>query len=336
MATNSNRLVPARAIHPGEILREELRERGIKQKDFAQKIGVQASHLNAFIKGKRNLNENLAMKLEQHLGISYKTWMNLQNGYDYECKAIAKKQSDEQKACDFEAACSNILNLKALYKRLGISNLLCAERVKRIKSMFSFDLLSVEERSLQVAGFYKHSEKVHADEKNMLTWLVLNWLETSHSTVDGEYEKGNALKAANDIAAMANNRTLSVGSLKSCLSGYGIAYVEVPKIEKAPIDAYSTIANNHPCISVTYRYNDLDKLAFDVLHELCHIDRHLSESQKEFISIEGSEYSKDPKEKEANAFISICLAKALASFSFGSLEYSLPSMEINSFWLSDK
>ena len=60
MATKSNRLVPARAIHPGEILREELQERGIKQKEFAQLIGVQPTHLNEFIKGKRNLNEDLA------------------------------------------------------------------------------------------------------------------------------------------------------------------------------------------------------------------------------------------------------------------------------------
>ena len=88
MATKSNRLVPVRAIHPGEILREELRERGIKQKDFAQQIGFQATHLNEFIKGKRNLNENLAMKLEKNLDIPYKTWMNLHNGYVYDSKAL--------------------------------------------------------------------------------------------------------------------------------------------------------------------------------------------------------------------------------------------------------
>ncbi len=34
MATKTNRQVPARAIHPGEILREELKERGITQNDF--------------------------------------------------------------------------------------------------------------------------------------------------------------------------------------------------------------------------------------------------------------------------------------------------------------
>ena len=76
MATRNNRLVPVRAIHPGEILREELQERGIKQKDFAKQIGVQATHLNAFIHGKRNLNDDLAMKLESHLESMHHGWQS--------------------------------------------------------------------------------------------------------------------------------------------------------------------------------------------------------------------------------------------------------------------
>lgn len=90
MATNNNRLTSNRAIHPGEILREELKERDIKQKDFAKAIGWQATHLNEFIKGKRNLNEDLAMRLESQLGIPFKTWMSLHSGYIYECKALEK------------------------------------------------------------------------------------------------------------------------------------------------------------------------------------------------------------------------------------------------------
>ncbi len=93
MATKSNRLISNRAIHPGEILREELKERGIKQKDFARSIGWQATHLNEFINGKRNLNEDLAMRLESQLGIPFKTWMSLHSGYIYECKALEKNKN---------------------------------------------------------------------------------------------------------------------------------------------------------------------------------------------------------------------------------------------------
>lgn len=95
MATNNNRLISNRAIHPGEILREELKERSIKQKDFAQTIGWQATHLSEFINGKRNLNEDLAMRLESHLGIPFKTWMSLHNGYIYECKTLEKRNEEK-------------------------------------------------------------------------------------------------------------------------------------------------------------------------------------------------------------------------------------------------
>lgn len=302
MATKSDRLVPARVIHPGEVLGEELRERGIKQKDFARLIGVQPTHLNEFIKGKRNLNDDLAMRLESHLGIPYKTWMGLHNGYLYDLKAVGKRKEEEREAIEYERSCADIINLKCLYRRLGMNDMNCLERVRKLKEMFPFDLRSSGDLRLHVAGMYKHSEKVQVDDRDMLTWLVLNWLETTCSTIDKDYEQGNAIKAARDIARLANSRHMDVGSIKSCLNSYGISYMEVPKIDKAPIDAYSTISNGHPCITVTYRYNDMDKLAFDILHELCHIDRHLSDECKAFIAIEGYEYSTDHREKEANAF----------------------------------
>ena len=302
MATRSNRLVPARAIHPGEILREELQERGIKQKEFAQAIGVQATHLNEFIKGKRNLNEDLAMKLESQLGIPFKTWMSLHTGYMYECKVLDEKRKEEEHALQYEDACANLFNIHALYKRMKLSMASCAERVKALREAFSFDLLSANELRMQVAGMYKHSEKVQIDEKNMLTWLILNKLEISRLEPLNGYKKGNALKAAEEIARMANQRTLSLDSIKECLNGYGISYVRVEKLDKTPIDAFSTFSGDMPVITVTYRYNDLDKLAFDILHELCHIDEHISEADEAFIAIEGVEYSNDPREKEANEF----------------------------------
>lgn len=92
METN-NRKIPSRAVHPGEILRGELKERGLKQVDFAKKIGIRPAHLNEFIKGHRNLNSNLAIKLEEHLAIPYKIWMDLHAGYLYDSATIDAKKS---------------------------------------------------------------------------------------------------------------------------------------------------------------------------------------------------------------------------------------------------
>ncbi len=302
MATKSNRLVPARAIHPGEILREELQERGIKQKDLAKLIDVQPTHLSEFIKGKRNMTEELAMKLEAQLGISFKSWMNLHNGYIYDIKRINARKAEEQEAVEYEAACDAIFNLKILYKRLDMNLLSVVERVKRLKKLFSFDLLVANELRLQVSGLYKHSEKVQIDEKNMLTWLLLNYLAAVQMPKAESYAKGNGLKAAEEIAKMANDRIANVYNIKECLNHYGITYIEVEKVEKAPVDAYSSKKDGNPIITVTYRYNDMDKLVFDILHELCHVENHFSEGQAAFISIDGADYSTDPFEIEANEF----------------------------------
>lgn len=76
---------PARmAIHPGSILKVELRERKIKQRELAEMMGMQASHLSEVIRGKRPITKPVADKLEAVLGIPSIDWMRLQLAYDYD------------------------------------------------------------------------------------------------------------------------------------------------------------------------------------------------------------------------------------------------------------
>ena len=70
------------SVHPGSILQEELKERGIKQKDFAKEIGMKAPHLSALIHGNRNITTSIASRLEAVLAIPASIWLNLQNRYD--------------------------------------------------------------------------------------------------------------------------------------------------------------------------------------------------------------------------------------------------------------
>ena len=93
---NDNRITGFRAVHPGETLAEELKERGIKQKELAKAIGIQPSHLNDLIKGKRSFTTAVAMALEKELGIPYDFWMRLQYGYEHDCLVIAQREVEEQ------------------------------------------------------------------------------------------------------------------------------------------------------------------------------------------------------------------------------------------------
>lgn len=85
-------------LHPGTFLRRELQERGITQRAFAQQTGIAHSNLNEFINGKRNLNEDWALKFEKELGIAFQMWMNMQNGYNYKMHILQSKETVSPKS----------------------------------------------------------------------------------------------------------------------------------------------------------------------------------------------------------------------------------------------
>ncbi len=93
---DNDRVTGFRAVHPGETLNEELKERGIKQKDLAEKIGMLPNHFNELIKGKRSFTEEIATALEKELGIPCDFWMRLQYGYEHDVLVIAQREIEHQ------------------------------------------------------------------------------------------------------------------------------------------------------------------------------------------------------------------------------------------------
>ncbi len=69
-------------LHPGEVLKEELEARKLLRSVFAMEIKVYPSHFSEILRGKRNINASLAIKLEKALGISAEFWVRLQGEYD--------------------------------------------------------------------------------------------------------------------------------------------------------------------------------------------------------------------------------------------------------------
>ena len=84
-------LTPSIAIHPGELLKDELESRGIKQKEFAEIIGIQVTQLNEIINRKRGLNAELALLIGKALKMDVSIWINAQNNYELDLAKINKK-----------------------------------------------------------------------------------------------------------------------------------------------------------------------------------------------------------------------------------------------------
>jgi addiction module HigA family antidote len=70
------------AVHPGEVLLDELNERGISQAALASHIGVLSKTINEICRRKRGISAEMAVKLSLALGASPEFWMNLQKNWE--------------------------------------------------------------------------------------------------------------------------------------------------------------------------------------------------------------------------------------------------------------
>ncbi len=70
------------AIHPGEILEDELSELGITAAEFARQIKVPANRITQIIAGKRGITADSALRIGKWFGTGPRIWMNLQQAYD--------------------------------------------------------------------------------------------------------------------------------------------------------------------------------------------------------------------------------------------------------------
>ena len=82
-----------RAIHPGEILKEELDELGFSANEFAKKLKIPTNRITSILNGQRSITADTALRLARYFGTTPEFWMNLQTAYDL--KITMKKVSKQ-------------------------------------------------------------------------------------------------------------------------------------------------------------------------------------------------------------------------------------------------
>ena len=70
------------AIHPGEILRDELEELGVTPTELSRQLNVPPNRITQIIQGKRAVSGDTALRLGHWFGTSAQFWLNLQSAYD--------------------------------------------------------------------------------------------------------------------------------------------------------------------------------------------------------------------------------------------------------------
>jgi antitoxin HigA-1 len=71
-----------RAIHPGEILKEELDELSLSANALAKALDVPTNRITAILNEQRGITADTALRLAKFFGTTPDFWMSLQSSYD--------------------------------------------------------------------------------------------------------------------------------------------------------------------------------------------------------------------------------------------------------------
>ena len=85
-------IYPDIAIPPGEYLAEEIKARGITQKELAKRMGRPLNAINEIVRGKKAITAETALQLEDVMPeIPARFWLNLETDYQLTRALINKR-----------------------------------------------------------------------------------------------------------------------------------------------------------------------------------------------------------------------------------------------------
>ena len=81
MAAETSHVASDMAIAPGEVLQEEIKARGMSQKELATRLGRPPQVIYEIIRAKKVITRDTAIELGKVLGIDPQYWINLETDY---------------------------------------------------------------------------------------------------------------------------------------------------------------------------------------------------------------------------------------------------------------
>ncbi|MBD5372449.1 MAG: HigA family addiction module antidote protein [Bacteroides sp.] len=292
---------------PGKLIKDELKERGISQKEFAKAVGVGQSHLSDILSGRRRITLSFAIKTEELLGFSSHSLMGLQTANDIANKENSVSNPELEAKLAIEEI-DRVVSVKTLLKFAKSKLKTNTDKLNLLCNLYGLGKDASEYVEKLSTGCYRKSACTGMDKIMISTWVIMAYAVSRTITPAGKFELDRMPEACNHVAsALHENAPNIMFNLQRLLSDYGIGLLRVDKVERASIDGYSFFRAGIPYIALTCRYDRIDNLAFTIMHELGHIALgHTNESHSQLnldIRSYDEEYE-DKLENEANRFAS--------------------------------
>lgn len=300
---------PAEVFSPGEILRDELEERGWSQADLAQIMGRPSNVITHILAGKRGITPETARGLSAALGTSAEFWMNLDAAYQ-----LSRLTNDESDVISKRARIFDKAPVKDMTRRGWIEPSDSVDVMEsRICKFFGIDSIDDEPEMPRFAA------RKSTDYSQPLTPTQRAWLframQLAKAVHTQPFSRNNLDEAVNRLRLLAQAPP-EIRHIPRILSDAGIRFVIVQPLPSSRIDgACFWLGPSDPVIAMSLRHDRLDNFWFVVMHELAHVRQEITSLDND-LDATGDDLDLPQIEREANEFAGTTLLppKQLASF----------------------
>lgn len=256
------------ATPPGVTIREQLKDRGMTQKELSSRMGMSEKHISHLLNGDVQLTPEVAYRLEMVLGIPAKFWTNLEAIYrDKLTRVEAENAIDKDKE----------LAKKFPYKEMSKNGWLPEtrkpeEKVVNLRKFFEVAQLDrLENRSLIPAIACRRLSVTEKADFALIAWaqrakIEAREIQTSRINLNELSEQLDEIRAMT-----AKNPASFCNELSERLANCGVALVFLPHIGGSFLHGATFYDKDKIVIGMTLRGKDADKFWFSLFHEIGHI-----------------------------------------------------------------
>ncbi len=280
---------------PGELIREELEERGWTQQELAQIMGTDAALVSEIVNAKRAITARTAGALASAFGTSAALWMNLETSYRL---ATAKPKS---RGVTLRARLFEIAPVREMAKRGWIedsknADTLCANVLKFFGKSSLDDDFSFK-HAARKSGSYRDTTPAQR------AWLYRAQQMANVVPVKGTWKAARVGDLVHELRHLAQHAE-AVRDVPAALGAFGVRLVVVHRLPQAKMCGASfwldERCERQPVIALAFRYDRIDNFWHTLMHEVKHIEE--GEPLSVDVEVLAEDADKPPAEQRADAF----------------------------------
>lgn len=255
------------AIPPGETIKEQLVERGMKQKEFATRMGMSEKHISKLINGDVQLTIEMARKLEMVLGVPTQFWCNLEALYRED---IAKV--NEEKVMDEDVEIAKNMPYEAMVKNGWIIDVTKkTERVIHLRKYFELAELKYLQTTLVPRIACRKLSEKEKDDCALIAWaqkakLEARKIETKPIDIEKLKTKISPIREKLDLEPVE-----LYAQIRVLLAECGIAIVFLPDMNNFHLQGATFREGNKIVVGLSMCGKDKNEFGLSLFHELAHI-----------------------------------------------------------------